>query len=419
MSGPEPAAATVSVVIVAYGRPDLLARTIGSLRSTAGSSVELIIVDNPTVDGPVGLPELPDGARVIRNERNVGFGAAVDQAALVASGRVLALVNPDVELTVGWLDPLLAHLDADPGVVAVSPRLVDPDGTTQEIGSVVGPAGETLALGRGPAAELAQDPVTRPVDFVSAACLLVTAEAFLAEGGFDAAFGAGYFEDVDLLFRFARRGWRTEVVPAVPVVHHRHGTSSDAEAGRLMDERRHDFVQRWRTELNGRPSLTDVASRPHRLRSARELRRPDRLLVLAQGLPVLTAIGRGLAELRPELAVTIVSEAPPGALGDRVELVPPGALGPGWFAAHRLVFGTVLASTLVPSELLSLVDGYIDPLVRLVHGDDLIVDALGGGSLPVPPERPGPAWFEALALLVGLAPADPHPGRPPGRFRAR
>lgn len=410
----------VSVVIVAHGRPELLVRTIASLTVTvAASDIELIVVDNPTADGPTALTGLPDGTTVIRNERNVGFGAAVNQAALLAAGRVLVLLNPDVELTVGWLEPLLAHLDADPGVVAVSPQLVEPDGTTQELGSVVGPAGETLALGRGPAAELAHDRVTRPVDYVSAACLLVSIEAFLAEGGFDATFGAGYFEDVDLLFRFARRGWRTEVVPSVPVVHHRHGTSSEAAAGQMMDARRQGFVNRWRPELDGRPSLTDVVSRPHRLRSAREVRRPDRLLVLAQALPVLAAVGRGLAEHRPELAVTIVSEAPPGALGDRVELVGPGELDAGWFARHRLVFGSVLASTEIPPDLLSLVDAYLDPMIRLVHDDDVIVDAVGAGSLRVPVERPGPRWFEALALLVGLPPADAHELRPPGRFRAR
>ena len=415
MSGPD-----VSVVIVAHGRPDLLARTIDSLTlTTADTDVELIVVDNPTEHGPVTLPTLPETATVIRNEINVGFGAAVNQAALVATARVLVLLNPDVELTVGWLPPLLAHLDGDASVVAVSPRLVDPDGTTQEIGSVVGPAGETLALGRGPAAELADDDVVRPVDYVSAACLAVSTDAFLAEGGFDAVYGAGYFEDVDLLFRFARRGWRTEVVPSVPVVHHRHGTSSAEAAAQLMDERREGFVRQWRGELEDRPSLTDVESRPHRLRSARELRRPDRLLVLAQDLPVLTAIGRGLAEHRPDLAVTVVSEAPPGSLGDRVQLVDPRRFDADWLARHRLVFGSVLASTKIPPELLALVETYVGPLVRLVYDDDLIVDARGAAPLRVPIERPGRRWFESLAAMVGLAPADAHVLGPAGRFRPR
>ncbi len=410
----------VSVVIVAYGRPDLLARTIDSLTlTTATIDLELIVVDNPTDEGPTVLPALPETARVIRNERNVGFGAAINQAALVASARSMVLLNPDVELTVGWLEPLLAHLGSDPDVVAVSPRLVDPDGTTQEIGSVVGPAGETLALGRGPAAELADDDVVRPVDYVSAACLVVSTDAFLAEGGFDAAYGAGYFEDVDLLFRFARRGWRTEVVPSVPVVHHHHGTSSEEAAAQLMDERRQGFVRQWRSELEDRPSLTDVASRPHRLRSARELRRPDRLLVLAQDLPVLTAIGRGLAEHRPELAVTVVSEAPPGSLGERVQLVGPSHFDADWLARHRLVFGAVLASTKIPPELLALVDTYVGPLIRLVYDDDVIVDTRGAAPLRVPIERPGPRWYEALASMVGLAPADTRTAGPPGRFRAR
>ncbi|MEM9035738.1 MAG: glycosyltransferase family 2 protein [Actinomycetota bacterium] len=409
----------VSVIVVAHGRPDLLVDTLASLRRTMTSPYELIVVDNPTDAGPTPMPELVEGSTVVRNEINVGFGAAVDQAALVAAGRYLLLLNPDIELPHGWLAPLLQHIDAAPDVVAVSPRLVDPDGTTQEIGSVVGPAGETLALGRGPAAPLAHDPVVRPVDYASAACLLVETDAFLAEGGFDASYGAGYFEDVDLAYRFARAGWRIEVVPEVAVVHHRHGTTDDERAARLMDERRAGFVEAWRPELTGRPSLTDVVSRPHRLRSAREIRRPDRLLVLGQGSRLLPALARGLADARPDLAVTLVHDGPGGIGGPRVEEVAIAELTAGWFAAQRLVYTAVIASRSVPVEVLDQVDVVIDPAVRIVHDGGALFDVQGAGSLRVPTQEPTERWYDALAVMVGLAPRDDTRPGPTGRLRHR
>lgn len=409
----------LSVVVVAHGRPDLLATTLSSVPATMTVPWELVVVDNPTEVGPTPLPPMGERARVIRNPVNVGFGVAVNQAALVARGRYLLLLNPDVVLTQGWLPPLLAHLDADPGVAAVSPRLVDPDGTVQELGSVVGPAGETLALGRGPAAELAPDPTVRPVDYASAACLIVSTEAFLAEGGFDAGFGAGYFEDVDLLYRFAKAGWRTEVVPQVAVIHHRHGTTDDERAAQLMDERRAGFVELWRAELAGRPSLTDVASRPHRLRSAREIRRPDRLLVLAHGAEPLVRIAAGLATARPDLAVTVVHDGPPATTGPRIEELPTHVLTPEWCARQRLVYTAAIASRAVPAAVLEGIDVVVHPAIRLVLDGDVLADVDGAGSLRVPDGQPSARWFEALAVLVGLCPGDPGGVVPAGRLRAR
>lgn len=402
-------APVLSAIVVAHGRPDLLAETLGSLRRTVTIPAELIVVDNPTAAGPTPLPELGEWATVVRNEINVGFGAAVDQAALLATGRLLLLLNPDIELPPGWLAPLIDHLESDDRIVAVSPRLVDPDGATQEIGSVVGPAGETLSLGRGPAVALADDAVVRPVDYASAACLLVDADAFAAEGGFDAGFGAGYFEDVDLLYRFAKAGWRTEVVPQVAVAHHRHGTAGGERAAQLMDERRAGFVETWRAELVGRPSLTDVVSRPHRLRSAREIRRPDRLLVLGHGSTTLPALAEGLADARRDLAVTLVADdpAPPGAgMGARVELVGRDELDAAWSAAHRLVFTAVIASEAVPADVLDLVDGVVEPMIRIAYDGGALIDVRGFGSLRLPAGRPSERWFDALAVMVGLAPPD-------------
>ncbi len=362
----------VSCIVVAHGGLDLLRRTVADLASTVDAAAELIVVDNPTASGPADLGWL-SGAQVIANPTNVGFGPAVDQATLVARAPVVVLVNPDVQLTPGWLDPLRRALAE--GAVAASPRLVDPDGTTQELGSVVGPDGETLAFGRGPADALADDRVRRPVDYASAACLAVARAELLAVGGFDASWGAGYFEDVDLAQRWGEDGRRIEIVPEVAVVHHRHATTSASVAAAMMDERRAAFVARWGRRLRGRPSLTDVVSRPHRLRSAVELARPDRLLVLAGRDDRLVRVALGLAHHRRDLAVTLVCLGASRVDDDLVEVVDDRHLDEAWFATRRLVALYAVTSVDAAARWGELLDGVVRPVVTLVVDDDRLVDA--------------------------------------------
>lgn len=363
-----------SVVIVAYGRDDLFQETVAALIAHTPPVYELIVVDNSPAGSEVTVPH---GARLIRNEINVGFGAAVDQAALVCRGRMLVLLNPDAVVPEGWIEELASAMVTRPDLLGVAPMLTDPDGEVQELGSVVGPDAETLALGRGPAAALADDRVARPVDYASAACLVIRLRLFLALGGFDAAFGAGYFEDVDLIYRGAAESWPVELVPTVAVAHHRHGTTSDDEAARLMEERRGAFRSRWTGELDGRPSLTDVVSRPHRLYSAREVRRPDRLLVLDGGTSAISDLASSLAERRPDLAVTLVAEGPmPPGTSARVEVVLAADIDEAWLAARRLVHPYLLTAEATDGRLRERVRGVIQPLVDLRVEDSIVIDDL-------------------------------------------
>src|SRR5207245_426270 len=78
-----------------------------------------------------------EGITLLRNPVNLGFGPAVNQAALHARAKYLLLLNTDALVRPGWLPPLRAILDAEPDVAAVAPRLLHLDGTVQEAGSIV------------------------------------------------------------------------------------------------------------------------------------------------------------------------------------------------------------------------------------------------------------------------------------------
>jgi GT2 family glycosyltransferase len=202
-----------SVIIVNYEGSGRLARCLDAVARLRGVKFETIVVDNASTDGSWRVADRA-GVRLVRNERNIGFGRACNQAALVASGRHLAFLNFDSVPEPGWLAALVAVAEADPTVGAVQGIVLTPDGG-------VNTAGNRLHyLGFSWAPHQARPPSGEPYEIAvgSGAALLVPRALFAELGGFwDAMFL--YCEDTDLSWRLRLAGWRIVAAPAARSVH--------------------------------------------------------------------------------------------------------------------------------------------------------------------------------------------------------
>ncbi len=87
-------------------------------------SMEQIIVDNASTDGTQDLLDSL-GCKIIKNDKNVGFSAANNQALAHASGRYLLFLNPDMQVKQGSLDELISWMDVHKEVGIGSCVLVD------------------------------------------------------------------------------------------------------------------------------------------------------------------------------------------------------------------------------------------------------------------------------------------------------
>ena len=132
---------------------------------------------------------------------------------------------------------MVAHLDANPRVAALGPRLVYPDGRPQSSAWRF-PSPETAALGLltlGRAGILQSGgSETRDVDWAMAAALLLRREALDEVGLFDEEFFI-YSEETDLSRRLHRAGWRTQYFPQVTVVHHESQFSAGIPERRINE----------------------------------------------------------------------------------------------------------------------------------------------------------------------------------------
>lgn len=117
----------VSVVVVSYNTRELLRACLSSIEAHH----EVIVVDNASADGSAEMvaADFPR-AILIRNQRNVGFGAANNQGMAAATGDLILLLNSDAEARPGAIDLLAKTIE--PGKVACGGKLIHPDGRLQE-----------------------------------------------------------------------------------------------------------------------------------------------------------------------------------------------------------------------------------------------------------------------------------------------
>jgi GT2 family glycosyltransferase len=257
---------SVRVGIVSWNTADLLDRCLRALPDALdGLDAEVVVVDNASDDGSASVAERHVGVRVVRNDRNCGYPAAMNQALVGADGDVLIALNPDTEPPARSLRTLVERLLAAPDVGLVAPRLIDPDGTLQHsayrfpslalatIAAVVPPFVLRRGLGRrwwihG----YAPHDRSADVEWLVGAVHVVRAAAVAPDPPYRESWFM-YAEDLDLCHRLARAGWRRRLEADVAVAHVGNAAGEQAWGDRRVD-RSVSTTAAWYAEAHGRPA---------------------------------------------------------------------------------------------------------------------------------------------------------------------
>jgi N-acetylglucosaminyl-diphospho-decaprenol L-rhamnosyltransferase len=214
------------VIVVAYRSARYLR---GCVEPLCGEpDINVVVVDNACPeDSPSTLEDLP--VTIVEMGRNAGFGAGCNAGAVRGAGDAVFFLNPDARMSPADVRLLADRLRQDPGLGAVGPRLVEPDGTTQPsmrrkpgLGAAFG---EALFLQHAfPNAAWPTEIVRHGYDtaheaeWLSGAALCVRRAAFEQIGGFDERFFM-YSEDADLGRRLREAGYRLLYDPAAVAEH--------------------------------------------------------------------------------------------------------------------------------------------------------------------------------------------------------
>lgn len=215
-AAPPSTPAGVEVIVVAYGRPDLLREALEPIRGLL-----VTVVDNSSSPEIAAL-SAEMGARYIDATRNRGFAAGVNVglANRLAPQADVLLVNPDARITSAQVTQLQDVLRADPALASVAPSQVDEAGRAAQVSWLFPSPSrswlEALGLSR----------LRRGPTFVVGSLLLMRREALDQLGGFDERFFL-YSEETDWAYRAHLRGWRHAEVPEVVAMHRGAATSTD------------------------------------------------------------------------------------------------------------------------------------------------------------------------------------------------
>jgi GT2 family glycosyltransferase/glycosyltransferase involved in cell wall biosynthesis len=284
---PRPEKPKASIVIPTFDKAAFLYQCLESLLAHTDGSYEVIIVDDASRDGTRRLLDKIDGAWVILNDENLGFIRSCNRGAAFARGPSILFLNNDVTVTPAWLSRLLEPLDVDPTCGGVGAKLVRPDGSLQEAGSVVWQDATAAGYGRDDHPFKPDYSYRREVDYCSAACLLVRADLFRALGGFDERYLPAYYEDADLCFGIRRLGRTVVFQPEVVVFHHEYGSGSSAQAKTHCRANAPKFAAKWAEELARQRAPGDLLRGRDRRPGPRVLLIDDRVPAprLGLGLP--------------------------------------------------------------------------------------------------------------------------------------
>ena len=222
-----------AVVILNWNTKEYLERFLpGLVASLAGMDAEVIVADNASTDGSLEmLSEKFPAIRQIPLDKNYGFTGGYNRALAQVEADYFVLLNSDIEVPEGWLQPLVAWMDAHPKCGACGPKLLN--WHKRDTFEYAGAAGGYLdrygfPFCRGRALQTVEKDngqYDAPADvfWISGACLMVRSKLWKRLGGLDDRFFA-HMEEIDLCWRLQLAGYRVTSVPASFVYHIGGGT---------------------------------------------------------------------------------------------------------------------------------------------------------------------------------------------------
>ena len=252
----------VAVVILNYNGAEMLGRFLPSVIKYSPEA-EIVVADNASTDDSVAL--LAAGfpsVRVVKLDRNYGFADGYNKALEQVDAEYYLLLNSDVEVTDGWLAPLLSFMESNPKAVACQPKILAYNNKTHfeyagAAGGFVDRYGYPYCRGRlfdTIEEDKGQyDDVCR-VFWATGAAMMVRSGAFRGAGGFDGRFFA-HMEEVDLCWRMLARGGEIYAVPGSNVYHVGGATLSKSNPRKTFLNFRNNLLMLYKnlpdSELHG------------------------------------------------------------------------------------------------------------------------------------------------------------------------
>ncbi len=240
----------VSVILVTYNNWKYTRECIQSVVEYSGYDYEIILFDNLSTDNTVlnVNKEFPF-VRVINNDSNIGFPAAVNKAIVNTLGEYVLLLNNDTVVTAGWLDRLIEVAESDKKIGIVGPISNEVSGAQKDKDAVYNNMAE-MSLYAEEIKIKNKDEVV-PFPRVAFLCTLIKKDVIEKIGGLDERFSPGNYEDDDFCLRAQLAGFKTVIAKDI-FIHHYGSVSFKKDGDKQYIERlqvnRKKFIAKWNAD---------------------------------------------------------------------------------------------------------------------------------------------------------------------------
>ena len=222
----------VAVIILNWNGASLLRRYLPSVvENTNPEIADVIVADNGSSDESLTLlnVQFPKVKTVLMKE-NYGFAEGYNRAVKATGYKYTILLNSDVRVPKGWVEPLLDYMEAHPEVGACQPKLLKDYDGEQPLFEYAGAAGGFLDCHGYPYCrgrifdsvepDNGQYDGGEPIDifWATGAALMVRSEVYLQAGGLDSYFFA-HMEEIDLCWRIHLLGYKIKAVMSSRAYH--------------------------------------------------------------------------------------------------------------------------------------------------------------------------------------------------------
>lgn len=193
---------------------------------------KVIIVDNGSTDDSLSFVRNTFPlVELIEFPENIGFAPGYYKALKMIEATYYVLLNSDVEVTPGWLEPLYTAMEKDTDMGACMPKMRDYNHPDQfeyagAAGGFIDYLGYPFCRGRllsSVEKDTGQYNQSKHIFWASGACMFVRSSAYFRAGELDVDFFA-HMEEIDLCWRMHRVGYNVKAIPESVVFHIGGGT---------------------------------------------------------------------------------------------------------------------------------------------------------------------------------------------------
>ena len=241
---------SVAVVILNWNGKKFLEQFLPSVLDATYANCKIIVADNASDDDSVSfLQQKYPSVEIILNPSNEGFAKGYNTALKQVEAAYYVLLNSDVEVTPGWIEPIIELMESDKKIGACQPKILSFNNKSEfeyagASGGWIDSFGYPFTRGRVfdvCEKDMGQYDDATPCFWATGAAMFVRSDVYHEMNGLDEYFFA-HQEEIDLCWRMQLFGYKIYVQPKSVVYHVGGGTLPKGNSRKVFLNFRNNLI---------------------------------------------------------------------------------------------------------------------------------------------------------------------------------